>query len=276
MQGEQQQSREQRREEEKIKGENKRVGNNTVRTAVRLEERTGLSAGALQSRLHAGTYLSPATSSWHCTLPQGGWHNLPHCRTDVRALQVPGNSQLPATASARRNRETREATYQGTVMELFIPATHSQLPTPLPEPLVCYRLALCVARRAFTVELGLVCRAFPLPCKPSEAAGGWVGSWWMVATKRNRSVFTDSLGDSGGDENGYNTEGKYNWILEKMKGKGMCLEGAAYHSTGHQRDKYASASNSAEKPSQAQGPWVSKGETSTAKGLYWFQRCPCV
>lgn len=141
MQGEQQQSREQRREEEKIKGENKRVGNSTVRTALCPEERLGSVLG-----LHAGTYLLPATSSWHCTLRQGGGHNLPHRRTDVRALRVPGNSQLPATASTRRNQETWEATYQGAVMELFIPATHSQLPTPLPEPLLCYKLA---PRRAF-------------------------------------------------------------------------------------------------------------------------------
>lgn len=65
------------------------------------------------------------------------------------------------------------------------------------------------------MELDLVCHASPLPCRPSEAAGGWVGSWWMVATERNQSVFTDSLGDSGGDENGYNTEGKIQLDLGK-------------------------------------------------------------
>lgn len=110
-------------------------------------------------------------------------------------------------------------TYQGTLMELFIPATHSQLPTPPPEPPVGYKLTPWVPRRAFTEERDLVCHDFPLPCRPSEAAGGWVGSWWMVATKMNQSVLADSLGN-GGDENGYNTEGKIQLDLGRKEGEG--------------------------------------------------------
>lgn len=69
MQGEQQQSREQRREEEKIKGENKRVGNNTVRTAVRLE-------GENRAQCWVSAEEPSSASVPTCSLPSGTWDNL--------------------------------------------------------------------------------------------------------------------------------------------------------------------------------------------------------
>lgn len=89
-------------------------------------------------------------------------------------------------------------------------------------------MASRVSRRAFTVEPDLVCCAFPLPCRPSKAADGWVGSWWVVGTERNQLVPTESLGDSrGGDENRHNKGGKTQLDLGNNVGKGTCAVGAS-------------------------------------------------
>lgn len=72
------------------------------------------------------------------------------------------------------------------------------------------------------MEPDLVCCAFfPLPCRPSKAADGWVGSWWMAGTERNQLVTTESLGGSrGGDEDRYSKGGKTQLDLGNNVGEG--------------------------------------------------------
>lgn len=49
---------------------------------------------------------------------------------------------------------------------------------------------------------------------------------------RKETVITESLGDSGVMGKSMTKEAKHNWVLERMRGKGMSVEGAGYHSTG--------------------------------------------
>lgn len=78
------------------------------------------------------------------------------------------------------------------------------------------------------MEPDLVCCAFPLPCRPSKAADGWVGSWWVVGTERNQIVPTESLGDSREVmRTGTTKEAKHNWIWGITWGKGACVVGAS-------------------------------------------------
>lgn len=71
---------------------------------------------------------------------------------------------------------------------------------------------------------------------------------------RKETVITESLGDSGVMGTSTTKDAKHNWILERMKGKGTCVEGAGYHSTGHWCDKaHFCCQHSTEKPRQIQG-----------------------
>lgn len=180
MQGEQQQSREQRREEgKKIKGENKKSRKQYSKNSCSPGGRERSSVPALSRGTFLivilSTYLRPqpaqgqvpAADTGPCSSCTGDGTTSALAGQILRAFEMPGKPQFPATASPR-------------AMGSDLPMGSDRAlgpcsPHPAPPQL---HAGISGVPEAFTGKPALVCCAFPSPCGPSKVGGLDHGGWW--------------------------------------------------------------------------------------------------